>query len=175
MPLFPTISPWNCFFSHERDSVFFFTFLEFLKSWCQSDSLFTYMKNRELCLTVQKKSDASIVARNLILKQSKYSEKFFLLFIPSELYSWPVMSVPSSSSSSSSSSKGIEGEKPGGTSPSPIEGVEVSIAGPSTLENPVCPLPQDAESEDYGNEADEEGEDSSEEESEVNANSVIFQ
>ncbi|XP_043286644.1 F-box/WD repeat-containing protein 7 [Venturia canescens] len=87
------------------------------------------------------------------------------------------MSVPSSSSSSSSSSKGIEGEKPGGTSPSPVEGVEVGIAGPSTLEHPVCPLPQDGESEDYGNEADEEEdeeeeEDSSEEESEISDNGL---
>lgn len=68
------------------------------------------------------------------------------------------MSVPSSSS------KGIDGEKPGGTSPSPVEGVEEGIAGPSTLDNSRCALPCEAELEDYGNEVDDEEEDSSEEE-----------
>ena len=70
------------------------------------------------------------------------------------------MSVPSSSS------KGINKEKHGGTSPSPVEGVE-GIPGPSSLDPIHGPLPQDGESEDYGDEAEEEEEDSTEEESEV--------
>ncbi|XP_033223817.1 F-box/WD repeat-containing protein 7 [Belonocnema kinseyi] len=70
------------------------------------------------------------------------------------------MSVPSSSS------KGINREKPGGTSPSPVEGVE-GIPGPSSLDPIHCPLPPDGESEDYGDEAEDEDDDSTEEESEI--------
>lgn len=70
------------------------------------------------------------------------------------------MSVPQSSL------KGINREKPGGTSPSPVEGVE-GIPGPSTLDPIHCSLPQDGESEDYGDEAEEAEAESTEEESEV--------
>ena len=68
------------------------------------------------------------------------------------------MSVPPSSS------KGIASEKPGGTSPSPIEGVE-GVPGPSTLDQ--IPLPQNEELDDYGETADEEEEESTEEDCEV--------
>ena len=69
------------------------------------------------------------------------------------------MSVPSSSSN------GINREKPGGTSPSPVEGVE-GIPGPSSLDPIPSPLPPNGGSEDYGDEAEDDDE-SSEEESEV--------
>ncbi|XP_011499604.1 PREDICTED: F-box/WD repeat-containing protein 7 [Ceratosolen solmsi marchali] len=68
------------------------------------------------------------------------------------------MSVPPSSS------KGIASVKPGGTSPSPIEGVE-GVPGPSTLEQ--IPLPQNEELDDYGETADEEEEESTEEDCEI--------
>ncbi|XP_043478305.1 F-box/WD repeat-containing protein 7 [Leptopilina heterotoma] len=70
------------------------------------------------------------------------------------------MSVPQSSL------KGITREKPGGTSPSPVEGVE-GIPGPSTLDPINCSLPQDGESEDYGDEVDEAEAESTEEDSEI--------
>lgn len=71
------------------------------------------------------------------------------------------MSVPSSSSNK------ITDNKPGGTSPSPIESIE-GIPGPSSLEPMHSLLAQDEESEDYGEDGEEEEEDdSSEEESEV--------
>ncbi|XP_032457657.1 F-box/WD repeat-containing protein 7 isoform X4 [Nasonia vitripennis] len=70
----------------------------------------------------------------------------------------PVMSVPPSSS------KGTASEKPGGTSPSPIEGVE-GVPGPSTLDQ--IPLPQNEELDDYGETADEEEEESTEEDCEI--------
>lgn len=74
------------------------------------------------------------------------------------------MSVPSSSSNK------ISNGKPGGTSPSPVEGIE-GVPGPSSLEPMHSLLPQDEESEDYGEDGEEEEYDSSEEESEV---SFIF-
>lgn len=70
------------------------------------------------------------------------------------------MSVPSSSSSK------ITDSKPGGTSPSPIEGIE-GVPGPSSVEPMHSVLPQDGESEDYGDDGEEEEDDSSEEESDV--------
>lgn len=70
------------------------------------------------------------------------------------------MSVPSSSSNK------INDNKPGGTSPSPIEGIE-GVPGPSSLEPMHSLLAQDEESEDYGEDAEEDEDDSSEEESEV--------
>lgn len=76
------------------------------------------------------------------------------------------MSVPQSSL------KGITREKPGGTSPSPVEGVE-GIPGPSTLDPINCSLPQDGESEDYGDEADEAEAESTEEDSEVRKQKII--
>lgn len=71
------------------------------------------------------------------------------------------MSVPSSSSNNIS-----DNNKLGGTSPSPIEGIE-GVPGPSSLGPMHAVLPQDEESEDYGDEGDEEDEDSSEAESGV--------
>lgn len=71
------------------------------------------------------------------------------------------MSVPSSSSKKIS-----DNNKLGGTSPSPIEGIE-GIAGPSSLDPMNSVFPQDEESEEYGDEADEDEEDSSEGESDV--------
>ena len=81
------------------------------------------------------------------------------------------MSLPSTSSAS----KGIDGEKPGGTSPSPVEGVvgEVGIPGPSSLDRLGFELPQEdncLESKDDENDADEDEEEeyvSSDAESEV--------
>lgn len=70
------------------------------------------------------------------------------------------MSVPSSSS------KGLGGEKPGGTSPSPVEGVE-GVPGPSTIDPLQSDLAHEGESDDYGEEAEEEEDDSTDEESEV--------
>lgn len=72
------------------------------------------------------------------------------------------MSVPPSSSSNIS-----DNNKLGGTSPSPIEGIE-GIPGPSSLDPMHSVLLQDEESEDCGDEGDEDDEDSSEGESEVN-------
>lgn len=76
------------------------------------------------------------------------------------------MSVPSSSSNNIS-----DNNKLGGTSPSPIEGIE-GIPGPSTLDPMQSILPQDEESKDYGDEGDEDDEESSEGESEVSDNLV---
>lgn len=72
-----------------------------------------------------------------------------------------VMSVPSSSSNNIS-----DNNKLGGTSPSPIEGIE-GVPGPSSLGPMHSVLPQDEESEDYGDEEDEDDEDSSDAESGV--------
>lgn len=73
-----------------------------------------------------------------------------------------VMSVPPSSSNNIS-----DNNKLGGASPSPIEGIE-GVPGPSSLD-PMHPvLPQDEESEDYGDDEEEGDEESSEGESEVN-------
>ncbi|XP_012256260.2 F-box/WD repeat-containing protein 7 [Athalia rosae] len=69
-------------------------------------------------------------------------------------------------SAPSSSSKGLGGEKPGGTSPSPVEGVE-GVPGPSTLDPLQTAIAHDGESDDYGEEAEEEEEDSTDEESET--------
>lgn len=74
------------------------------------------------------------------------------------------MSIPSATS------KGIASEKSGGTSPSPVEGVVESVAGPSsTLDTPI-PLPEQSNEEldDFGETADEEEEESTEEDCEVN-------
>jgi len=72
-----------------------------------------------------------------------------------------VMSVPPSSSNNIS-----DNNKLGGASPSPIEGIE-GIPGPSSLDPMHSILPQDEESEDYGDDEDEGDEESSEGESEV--------
>lgn len=64
------------------------------------------------------------------------------------------MSVPSSSAS-----KIING----GTSPSPVEGIEV-VPGPSSVDHLHYAVPQDGESEDYGDEPEEEEDESTEEE-----------
>lgn len=66
------------------------------------------------------------------------------------------MSVPATSS------KGIASDKPGGTSPSPTEGIVEGVPGPSTLDQ--IPLPQNEELDDYGETADEEEEEESTEE-----------
>ncbi|KOC61478.1 F-box/WD repeat-containing protein 7 [Habropoda laboriosa] len=77
------------------------------------------------------------------------------------------MSVPSSSSNK------ITDNKPGGTSPSPIEGIE-GVPGPSSLEPMHSLLTQDEESEDYGEDGEEEEEDdSSEEESEISDTGIF--
>ncbi|XP_060833033.1 F-box/WD repeat-containing protein 7 isoform X1 [Bombus pascuorum] len=77
------------------------------------------------------------------------------------------MSVPSSSSNK------INDNKPGGTSPSPIEGIE-GVPGPSSLEPMHSLLAQDEESEDYGEDGEEEDEDdSSEEESEISDTGIF--
>ena len=77
-----------------------------------------------------------------------------------------MMSVPSSSSNK------ITDNKPGGTSPSPIEGIE-GVPGPSSLEPMHSLLTQDEESEDYGEDGEEEEEDdSSEEDSEASVISI---
>lgn len=71
------------------------------------------------------------------------------------------MSVPPSSSNNIS-----DNNKLGGASPSPIEGIE-GLPGPSSLD-PMHPvLPQDEESEDYGDDEDEDEDETSEGESEV--------
>lgn len=88
---------------------------------------------------------------------------FFVLQV--DIHTAPVrivMSVPSSSSNNIS-----DNNKLGGTSPSPIEGIE-GVPGPSSLGPMHAVLPQDEESEDYGDEGEEEDEDSSEAESGVN-------
>lgn len=72
-----------------------------------------------------------------------------------------VMSVPPSSSNNIS-----DNNKLGGTSPSPIEGIE-GVPGPSSLDPMHSVLPQDEESEDYGDDEEEGDEESSEGESEV--------
>lgn len=71
------------------------------------------------------------------------------------------MSVPPSSSNNIS-----DNNKLGGTSPSPIEGIE-GVPGPSSLDPMHSVLPQDEESEDYGDDEEEGDEESSEGESEV--------
>jgi len=72
-----------------------------------------------------------------------------------------VMSVPPSSSNNIS-----DNNKLGGASPSPIEGIE-GVPGPSSLDPMHSVLPQDEESEDYGDDEEEGDEESSEGESEV--------
>lgn len=79
-----------------------------------------------------------------------------------------VMSVPPSSSNNIS-----DNNKLGGASPSPIEGIE-GIPGPSSLDPMHSVLPQDEESEDYGDDEDEGDEESSEGESEVSSFSVYL-
>jgi len=71
------------------------------------------------------------------------------------------MSVPPSSSNNIS-----DNNKLGGASPSPIEGIE-GVPGPSSLDPMHSVLPQDEESEDYGDDEEEGDEESSEGESEV--------
>lgn len=77
------------------------------------------------------------------------------------------MSVPSTSS------KKLSEGKPGGTSPSPIESIEV-VPGPSSLDPMHCTFPQDGESEEYGDEEDEDDDESSEEESEVSSSYFLI-
>lgn len=72
-----------------------------------------------------------------------------------------VMSVPSSSSNNIS-----DNNKLGGASPSPIEGIE-GVPGPSSLDPMHSVLPQDEESEEYGDDEDEDEDETSEGESEV--------
>lgn len=72
-----------------------------------------------------------------------------------------VMSVPPSSSNNIS-----DNNKLGGASPSPIEGIE-GVPGPSSLDPMHSVLPQDEESEDYGDDEEDGDEESSEGESEV--------
>jgi len=74
-----------------------------------------------------------------------------------------IMAVPSTSSNN------ISDNKLGGASPSPIEGIE-GVPGPSSLDPMNSVLPQDEESEDYGDDEDEGDEESSEGESEVSSN-----
>lgn len=71
------------------------------------------------------------------------------------------MSVPPPSSNNIS-----DNNKLGGASPSPIEGIE-GVPGPSSLDPMHSVLPQDEESEDYGDDEEEGDEESSEGESEV--------
>ncbi|XP_020293654.1 F-box/WD repeat-containing protein 7 [Pseudomyrmex gracilis] len=71
------------------------------------------------------------------------------------------MSVPPSSSNNIS-----DNNKLGGASPSPIEGIE-GLPGPSSLDPMHSVLPQDEESEDYGDDEDEDEDETSEGESEI--------
>jgi len=71
------------------------------------------------------------------------------------------MSVPPSSSNNIS-----DNNKLGSASPSPIEGIE-GVPGPSSLDPMHSVLPQDEESEDYGDDEEEGDEESSEGDSEV--------
>jgi len=79
-----------------------------------------------------------------------------------------VMSVPPSSSNNIS-----DNNKLGGASPSPIEGIE-GVPGPSSLDPMHSVLPQDEESEDYGDDEEEGDEESSEGESEVSQYQSCF-
>ncbi|KAG5311046.1 PREDICTED: F-box/WD repeat-containing protein 7 isoform X2 [Acromyrmex echinatior] len=81
--------------------------------------------------------------------------------IPINLTLRIVMSVPPSSSNNIS-----DNNKLGGASPSPIEGIE-GVPGPSSLDPMHSVLPQDEESEDYGDDEEEGDEESSEGESEI--------
>lgn len=78
------------------------------------------------------------------------------------------MSVPPSSSNNIS-----DNNKLGGASPSPIEGIE-GVPGPSSLDPMHSVLPQDEESEDYGDDEEEGDEETSEGESEVSHQLYIF-
>lgn len=70
------------------------------------------------------------------------------------------MSIPSSSKSINLS------KPPGGASPSPTEGID-ETPGPSTLDIICCTFPENMKSEDYGDEGEDDEEDSSEQGSEV--------
>ncbi|XP_058805851.1 F-box/WD repeat-containing protein 7-like [Phymastichus coffea] len=73
------------------------------------------------------------------------------------------MSIPPATS------KGITNEKTGGTSPSPVEGVVESVAGPSSTLNSKIALAEQSNEEldDFGETADEEEEESTEEDCEI--------
>lgn len=86
----------------------------------------------------------------------------------------PVMSDPPSSSSNNGISSS-NSETPGGTSPSPVEGIE-SLPGPSgRLDEVEISLSQNDElADDYGEEANEEEENSSEDDCEVSSVTTLL-